>query len=127
MCRVMIIDDSLFEKEEKFTVILSQPMGGRLGNFSKTVVSIIPDAKDGWYLGAIYAYLCSCLASAISHLYIFGVKWVAMSFISLAFSMKMFIQVIANTNLASFKIIICSVHRSEGNKLLFKLFPFSPF
>ncbi|XP_012944319.2 FRAS1-related extracellular matrix protein 2, partial [Aplysia californica] len=52
-CRVTIIDDSLFEEEEKFTVILSAPMGGKLGELETTDVIIEPDKNDepAFYLG----------------------------------------------------------------------------
>ncbi|XP_014777556.1 extracellular matrix protein 3 [Octopus bimaculoides] len=46
ICTVLIIDDSLFETEERFNVSLSQPQGGHLGNFTTTVVFIEPDIMD---------------------------------------------------------------------------------
>lgn len=47
-CRVVVIDDSLYEPEESFNVTLSMPMGGRLGqNFSTTRIVILPDSDDG--------------------------------------------------------------------------------
>jgi len=46
-CRVVIIDDSLYEQDEKFYVKLSTPMGGRLGEFSTAEVNIVKDEDDG--------------------------------------------------------------------------------
>ena len=48
-CTVTIIDDSLYEDEENFKVILSQPMGGHLGEIKEAVVVIKPDQNDGVY------------------------------------------------------------------------------
>ncbi|XP_062869848.1 FRAS1-related extracellular matrix protein 2a [Trichomycterus rosablanca] len=53
-CRVVIIDDSLYEAEESFNVSLSMPMGGRLGTeFPSASVSIMPDMDDApvFYFG----------------------------------------------------------------------------
>nr|KAG5696529.1 hypothetical protein BaRGS_021065 [Batillaria attramentaria] len=46
-CRVMIIDDSLYEGEESFKVILTDSMGGRIGDVSESTVIIEPDKVDG--------------------------------------------------------------------------------
>lgn len=48
-CRVTIIDDSLCEKEEKFTVVLTEPMGGKIGSTHSVDVIIEPDKNDGEY------------------------------------------------------------------------------
>nr|XP_023416197.1 FRAS1-related extracellular matrix protein 2 [Cavia porcellus] len=47
MCRIVVIDDSLYEEEETFQVLLSMPMGGRLGlEFPGAQVTILPDKDD---------------------------------------------------------------------------------
>ncbi|XP_020825655.1 LOW QUALITY PROTEIN: FRAS1-related extracellular matrix protein 2 [Phascolarctos cinereus] len=55
-CRIVIIDDSLYEEGETFHVLLSMPMGGRIGSeFPEAQVTIIPDKDDEptFYFGAI--------------------------------------------------------------------------
>ncbi|XP_058132901.1 LOW QUALITY PROTEIN: FRAS1-related extracellular matrix protein 2 [Dasypus novemcinctus] len=54
-CRVLVIDDSLHEDEEAFRVLLSAPMGGRVGPaFPGARVAILPDSDDEptFYFGA---------------------------------------------------------------------------
>ncbi|XP_060744060.1 FRAS1-related extracellular matrix protein 2b [Tachysurus vachellii] len=53
-CRVVVIDDSLYEPEETFNVTLSMPMGGRLSQkFPTTRITILPDSDDApvFYFG----------------------------------------------------------------------------
>uniref|UniRef100_A0A8C2JSQ5 FRAS1 related extracellular matrix 2a n=1 Tax=Cyprinus carpio TaxID=7962 RepID=A0A8C2JSQ5_CYPCA len=46
-CRVVIIDDSLYEGEESFNVTLSMPVGGRLGpEYPTALIRILPDQDD---------------------------------------------------------------------------------
>ncbi|XP_068134549.1 FRAS1-related extracellular matrix protein 3 [Hyperolius riggenbachi] len=46
-CRIIIIDDSLYEEEEVFNVTLSMPMGGQIGSeFSSAKIIILADTDD---------------------------------------------------------------------------------
>lgn len=49
MCRVVIIDDSLYEGPENFTVTLTSPRNGRVGKNGSAVVTISADARDAPY------------------------------------------------------------------------------
>lgn len=65
-CRVVIIDDSLYEDEESFNVTLSVPMGGRLGSeFPAARITIIPDMEDGKI--HFTDYTCEIECSTASH------------------------------------------------------------
>ncbi|TRY98152.1 hypothetical protein DNTS_033085 [Danionella cerebrum] len=53
-CRVVIIDDSLYEDEESFNLTLSLPVGGRLRlDYSTAHIRILPDTDDApvFYFG----------------------------------------------------------------------------
>ena len=49
-CRILIIDDSLYEDAEDFQVKLTMPMGGHVGNPGVIDVVIAADASDGKFL-----------------------------------------------------------------------------
>lgn len=54
MCRIIIIDDSLYEEDETFNISLSMPVGGQIGTkFPSTEVIILTDTDDGKYEKAI--------------------------------------------------------------------------
>jgi hypothetical protein len=46
---VKVIDDSLYEEDERFHVILMEPMGGRIKGQNWTTVIIEPDSTDGMF------------------------------------------------------------------------------
>ncbi|RVE63941.1 hypothetical protein OJAV_G00141250 [Oryzias javanicus] len=59
LCRIVIIDDSLYEGEESFNVTLSVPVGGRLGkHYTTTKVNIVEDLDDApvFYFGEAEYY-----------------------------------------------------------------------
>uniref|UniRef100_A0A3P9JLJ9 FRAS1 related extracellular matrix 2 n=1 Tax=Oryzias latipes TaxID=8090 RepID=A0A3P9JLJ9_ORYLA len=59
LCRVVIIDDSLYEGEESFNLTLSVPVGGRLGkHYTTTKVNIVEDLDDApvFYFGEAEYY-----------------------------------------------------------------------
>ncbi|XP_037791422.1 FRAS1-related extracellular matrix protein 2-like [Penaeus monodon] len=46
VCPVIVIDDSLQETAESFSLVLRSPMGGNLGDVTNLTVTIMPDASD---------------------------------------------------------------------------------
>ena len=51
---VKVIDDSLYEESESFDLVLSSPVGGRLGDYKRVTVVIQPDVKDGESLNPFF-------------------------------------------------------------------------
>ncbi|XP_062590289.1 extracellular matrix protein 3-like [Saccostrea cucullata] len=46
LCKVTLIDDSLYEGEESFKVVLTDVLGGQIGALNETIILIEPDAED---------------------------------------------------------------------------------
>lgn len=66
LCRVVIIDDSLYEGQESFNVTLATPMGGRLGAEHPSVhIVILPHHDDGKekeeFMCKLNVFFCVCV------------------------------------------------------------------
>lgn len=46
-CSVAIVNDMLYETEERFYLVLHEPRGGRIGKNGQTMIVIVPDESDG--------------------------------------------------------------------------------
>ena len=57
-CKVKVIDDSLYEEDERFHVILIEPMGGRIKGQNWTTVVIEPDSTDGMFESLVWYIKC---------------------------------------------------------------------
>ncbi|WAQ99640.1 FREM2-like protein [Mya arenaria] len=46
VCRVMLLNDSLYESQKRFYMVLKEPVGGKLGSRAETEITILPDPAD---------------------------------------------------------------------------------